>query len=394
MFWLPAVACAAFWLRTAFANDCTGIKAVSPDCKTPETAYHRDIFYVGGKYIPFGNTTQSIYSGQLYVEKLTPAHPVKHDKPLIFISAGVPSGVVWLNTPDNRQGWASYFLDQGYLVYIIDITSNGRSSQEDIASFPTRIGSTDFIHENSFTAPELSLPYPQAAGHDQFPGNGTRGDPIFDAFFAAAIPLTSNTTSQELSMRSAGCALLELIGRPSYVISHSNGAVYSVLMSDECPSLIAGNVNLEPGNVPFQSLIGNSTVPSVGFTRSRPWGLANTKLKYSPAITNSSLLHPVSVGPDTPGNRSCYIQSPANNVTYTLPNLADIPYVLLTGSASPHITYDHCFPLYLNQVGVKSVEWIQLGEIGIVGNAHFSMIEKNNLEIAEVIKDWLERHEK
>lgn len=77
-----------------YATDCTGIKAVSPDCQTPESAYHRDFFYVGGRYIPYGNTTQSIFSDQMYVEKLTPAYGVKQQSPLVFISAGVPTGAV------------------------------------------------------------------------------------------------------------------------------------------------------------------------------------------------------------------------------------------------------------------------------------------------------------
>lgn len=29
------------------------------------------------------------------------------------------SGVTWLNTPDGRKGFASYFLEQGYQVYLL-----------------------------------------------------------------------------------------------------------------------------------------------------------------------------------------------------------------------------------------------------------------------------------
>jgi hypothetical protein len=86
---------------------------------------------------------------------------------------------------------------------------------------------------------ELIDPYPQSVNHTQWPGNGTQGDPYFDAFMASMLPLTSNTTSQELSMRYAGCKLLEMIGVESFIISHSAGSTYPTLMSDQCPDLVS-----------------------------------------------------------------------------------------------------------------------------------------------------------
>jgi hypothetical protein len=183
--------------------------------------------------------------------------------------------------------------------------------------------------------------------------------------------------------------LLKLIG-PSFVISHSAGATYPILWSDECPDLIVGNVNLEAGNTPFQSLVGNATVPAVGRTRSRPWGLTNTPLHYDPPITNSSDLDPVMVGPDTLALRSCFLQG---GTVYKLPNVNKVKYVLFTAEASPHITYDHCMIDYLKQVG-GNPEWIKLGDIGIHGNGHFVFLEKNSLQIVQVVGDWLKNHTK
>lgn len=142
-----SVAVAEHFPRLAAQGNCTGVNALSPDCSTVESAYHRDVFYVGGDYKTSGTTF--IVSNQIYVEKLTPVSGVTKPYPLIFISAGVPSGSVWLNTPDNRQGWATYMLDKGYQVYILDITANGRSGQNDVAEYPTRYGSTVTIHENA-----------------------------------------------------------------------------------------------------------------------------------------------------------------------------------------------------------------------------------------------------
>ena len=257
-----------------------------------------------------------------------------------------------------------------------------------MADFPLKLGSTDNITQDGFTAPEHARPYPQAINHTQWPGNGLRGDAIFDAFQASMVPLTSNS-SQEATMRAAGCAPLDIIGE-SVTVCHSGSCQYSVLMADECPARIRAAINLEPSCLPFQSLIGNATVPSVGRTAARPWGLTSTPLHYDPPATAPEDLRPVEVGIDAPAHRSCFLQSVEDGVTpRTLPRIAQVPFVMYTGSASPHAAYDHCVALYLNQTGVPN-EWIQLADHGIKGNGHFFFLEKNHLEIAALVKDKLE----
>jgi len=368
--------------------NCVGINAIRPACVSKESAYVRDFFHINGNYQISGTTNQSIIVNQFYVEKLTPKEGAKKRDPIVLFTAGVPSGAAWLNTPDNRKGWASWFLDKGYRVYIVDQTGMGRGSQNDVAAWPTRLSTTDLITQNSYTAPQILNAYPQSQLHTQWPGSGVRGDPIFDAFMAAFLPIPSNTTTQELSMRAAGCELLRLIG-PAYTISHSIGSSYPILMSDQCPDLILGNINLEAGNIPFQSYVGNSTHPSVGRTTSRPWGLTNTPITYDPPITAPSQLSTVTVGNDTAALRSCIMQT--NGTVHTLPKIAKVPYLLITGEASPHITYDHCLINFLEQAGVHT-DWIKLGEIGIHGNAHFFYLEKNNLDIAAVAESWIRNH--
>lgn len=213
---------------------------------------------------------------------------------------------------------------------------------------------------------------------------GLRGDPVFDSFESNFIPLTSNLTAQELSMRKSGCALLELIG-PAFLVSHSIGALHPVLLSNDCPDLVAGNINLEPATIPFESYTGNTT-SSVGRTSARPWGLTNTPITYYPAISNYTELQTVTVGNDTLALRSCIMQAePAR----TLPEIAKVPYVALTGSASPHITYDQCVINYLRQAGVAA-EWIKMADRGIYGNGHFGYLELNSERYFEVVHEWIQ----
>jgi hypothetical protein len=131
---------------------------------------------------------------------------------------------------------------------------------------------------------------------------GVTGDPVFDTFLSTFVPLTSNLTRQEISMPSAGCALLSQIGSAS-LVSHSIGALFPMFLSNQCPELVVGNVKVEPGNFPFQSYTGNAT-SSVGRTSNRRWGLTNIAITYDPPVVSASDLRTITVGEDTLGLRA------------------------------------------------------------------------------------------
>jgi hypothetical protein len=76
-------------------ESCISSNAVNPSCKSPELAYHRDVFFIGGRDIvcDLGNVT----ADQLYVEKLTPTTAVSK-QPIVFFHGGGTSGVTFLKT--------------------------------------------------------------------------------------------------------------------------------------------------------------------------------------------------------------------------------------------------------------------------------------------------------
>ena len=45
---------------------------------------------------------------------------------------------------------------------------------------------------------------------------------------------------------------------------------------------------------------------------------------------------------------------------------------------------------YLRQAGIRPT-WIKLADLGIHGNSHVMMLEKNNKQIAAVIAKWLDK---
>ena len=91
--------------------------------------------------------------------------------------------------------------------------------------------------------------------------------------------------------------------------------------------------------------------------------------------------------PEAPDRARCWEQAePARK----LKNLQNIPVLVVEAEASYHAPFDHCTVRYLRQAGVMKTTYIRLADLGIHGNGHMMMIEKNNAQIAEVARTWLE----
>lgn len=73
-----------------------------------------------------------------------------------------------------------------------------------------------------------------------------------------------------------------------------------------------------------------------------------------------------------------------------LKNLAQIPMAVVTSEASFFAEFDYCEVEYLRQAGVQ-VDHLDLPTLGVKGNGHFMFLEKNNLQIAGLLHDWLRK---
>ena len=90
---------------------------------------------------------------------------------------------------------------------------------------------------------------------------------------------------------------------------------------------------------------------------------------------------------DAPDLAVCWKQAePARQLVQP----AEMPIVVVTSEASYHAPYDHCTVKFLQQAGVKPT-WLKLADLGIKGNSHNMMQEKNSDDIAAVIYQWLEK---
>ncbi|KAH3913401.1 hypothetical protein HBI56_083980 [Parastagonospora nodorum] len=337
----------------------------------------RDVFFVGGRYnkVTTGNTTSQIMTGQIYVERLTPPN-VTQANPLVFIAGAGQTGTNFLETPDGRPGWASFFLDKGYIVYLSDQASRGRSRWQ--PSVGSMIASGTEKVEEIFTALSKHNLWPQSKLHTQWPGTGLVGDPTFDAFYASQVQYMPDSNIYEDENTAAYSALLDKIGA-AHVFTHSQAGSYGWRIGDARPSLVKSIIALEPAGPPFDG--------RAPFTGNKTWGITYEKVEYEPPIGNdSSLLDTVRVPAPDADHNDCILQrDPARK----LKNLMDIPVLVVTSEASYHAPYDYCTVAFLKQAGVQ-VEFADLPKEGIHGNGHFLFMEKNNIEIAERILKWIE----
>lgn len=289
----------------------------------------------------------------------------------------------FLNKPDGGRGWASYFIERGFELYIVDQTFRGRSPWKPAAGAVEPSTYSAQIIQQRFTAPQDYDLWPQAVLHTQWPGNGTMGDPIFDTYYSSNVQFINNATYQQATVQAAGAKLLDRIGKPVIVVGHSQGGLMPPLIADARPNLTHALILLEPTGPPFQEAIFSNT-------SARAWGLTDIPLTYSPAVTNpaTQLVKQTHPAPNS-SYTSCILQADSPPPRQ-LVNLAPKPILFLTSEASYHVPYDYCTVEYYRQAGCNKTEHLQLPDVGVHGNGHLVFMEKNSDVIAGLLLQWIE----
>jgi pimeloyl-ACP methyl ester carboxylesterase len=351
------------------------------DAGHPLEIADQGVFSIPGRYVEVDR--QTIMVGQMFVQYQIPKNKTR-PYPVVMIHGGGQTASNFLATPDGRRGWADDFVAHGYAVYVVDQSGRGRSGFFGDVYGKTRKPSVGNV-EQRFTTPELKQLWPQARLHTQWPGPGTQGDPTFDAFYASQVETIGDEGLIEELNREAGAKLLDRIG-PAVLLTHSQAGVIGWSVADARPHLVKGILAVEPSGPPIRENVAKGAPDFFDDGPvTRPWGVTRGKVAYDPPAETANDLKLIrQKQADGPGLVRCFLQAePARQ----LPNLKGIPILILTSEASYHAPYDHCTARYLAQAGVKNT-FVRLPERGIRGNGHMMMLEKNNLEIAALLRDW------
>jgi len=315
----------------------------------PLTLEDEGAFFVNGKTVTSNFPGASLVTGpsapgritvnQMYVHYRIPA--AKHGATVVMVHGSNHTGMTYETTLDGREGWATYFVRKGAPVYIVDHSGRGRSGFDPTpfnqardqtganpASLPTLLLAT---HERAWLnfrlGPSWSVPFPGL----QFP---------IEAMEQYTMQLVPNAETSLAGIGSntvnALAALLDRIGA-SVVIVHSQSGLYGLDLVRKRPNLVRALVTVEGG--------------CDGFTD-------KDAAAYFVKVPVLSLWGDNSVGAKQTVN----------------------------GDARRNGCRDAVNAI--KAAGGRAALAV-LPDIGIKGNSHMMMMDKNNLQVAEVILKWL-----
>jgi pimeloyl-ACP methyl ester carboxylesterase len=264
---------------------------------------------------------------------------------LVLVHGGGGQALDMLATPDGREGWATLFLRDGFAVYTVDRPGMGRSPYHPDIYGPYGPPAT----YDSFVA---TFAGPSPAGlppHTQWPGDGTRGDPALAQFLAWQEPFPGSAADAHEAMRVGATGLLDRIGA-SVLLTHSLGGAFGWLAASERRSLVRAVVAVEPAGAPFMNhpVLGSFT-----------YGLTAVPVSFGSGAGEAKL--------------------------------DGLPVAVVTAECSSFGPSCDATAAYLRECGADVTE-LRLADLGIHGNGHAMMLEKNNAEVAAVITDWIAKN--
>ena len=357
-----------------------------PTFSTDNIARH-GFFYAGGKYV--GEPGKEIMGEAMYTEVWVPKR-MTHTYPVVFFHGNGQTGEVWRQTPDGRPGWAYYLVEHGYSVYMVDYPARGRSAY--VPNVDGKLGiRTALDLEQIWTAPATSGGnFPRMHKYTQWPSDspkkGMIGDPVFDYFVKGQMQFVNNQA--ELAVP-AGVALLDRIGKPVILVTHSQGGGIGFNVADERPNLIAGMVAIEPGG----PQIGTVDTAKVDYTRvnANSWGLTPMPMKYDPPFASPADIKVHLEPSERPGDEvGCYMQ---DQPVHKLVGYQGMHILSMSAEGTYHRVFDVCIPKWLNQAGAKD-EFVRLEDAGIHGNMHEMFLDRNSDQVIKFIDGWLDKNVK
>ena len=310
----------------------------------------RGDFWVPGDRVTIDG--KSYQRGPMYVAWEAPA-VVTGSYPVVLVHGGAVQGTEWLDTPDGRPGWAQRLVDAGYAVFVVDRPTQGRAPLH--PDVDGAIGPA-FSYEEART---VFFPDSARAEHTQWPIEA--GDErALDAFVAAYGPLPADIEGWQRMDTARLADLLDRIG-PAIVFTHSASGSDGWLLADARPGLVAAIVTVEPMGPPF------GTTPGIG---TLSWGLTAAPITYDPPRATADEARA------------------ADPSALRIPSLRGLPVAVVAGETSPQAGYAPDMVGFLRAAGAAA-DLVDLPELGIRGNGHGLIYEKNSDEALQPVLRWL-----
>lgn len=348
------ILCAA--LTFAVLSGAAGAQSIS-DVRAPREPLilrEQGSFFVGGRQtqsdatgwdqIGFGFGTGDVTVDQMYVQFQIPftLGLAKH-VPVVFVHGCCLTSKTWETTPDGRMGWYEYFTRKGYPTYLAEQSARARSGfngtiynevrqglQPPTAQPPVLIATYQFAWSVFRFGPSYGVAWPD----EQFPIDKVNElfkqvipDLILTEVPNLSAEFTSPTTNNPTVTNMA--TLARSLGG-AILIGHSQSSGFPTQAALKDPAGVRGIIQLETG---------------------------------------------------------CF----ANLTPDQIAVLARIPILIVVGDHFTTPQPSSACATERQQINAAGgdMTFIALPTLGLIGNSHMFMQDKNNLQVADVILSWI-----
>jgi hypothetical protein len=310
---------------------------------------------------PTPGSTATLSCDHGYVNWQIPPHPRR--LPLLMVHAS--SKKTWESTFDDREGFRDIFLRRGYAVYVTDLPRTGQAGQGCGATSYTPA----FGDQGRFNSWRLGLWLPGQPAPTWYPGVQfpTEDARALDEFFRVQTP-EFNAPENEQIETDALAVLLDEIG-PSVVLTHSSTGIRGWITGMKSAK-VAAIVSYEPGAYVYPQGELPPPIPRADGTMQSPgrevpmadfMKLTTFPIQILWGDNIPRQLDPINVGP---------------RLTLDSRRIGVVRSQLFAEAISRH---------------GGDAEVLILPDMGITGNTHFLMLDLNNVQIADLLSEFLRR---
>jgi hypothetical protein len=348
--------------------------------------------------------------GQMYVQFQIPAKKYPGGWPVIMVHGSSHTAACLESTPDGREGWYPYFVRKGVPSYVVDQAGRGRSGFDE-----------SVIHEGEakMVAGDIK------GGSDMIPGFGRiTDDGAWTAWFGHLVPAGSTILNGKLIPH----------GAPDDPNPHPDqyqhvAPLFPIDAVDSAIVSRAGAIGPAPSGSPdtyaleyYKQLVPNAEVTLPGsicntcdpkeIAPANTWTPQNLatlveRLGGAIVVTHSQsgiMGHHMARILKERGHLgllkglvtlegSCSL----SNSGLQAADFDNIPYLAVKGdyTATSMVCQDTVSAINARRTekqGTAKAEYIKLDDMGILGVTHMMMLDKKNLEIADVLYNWLSKN--
>jgi hypothetical protein len=335
-------------LRVAAIAILAAVALTAADNK-PLVLSEQGSFFVGGETkrltvtsIPPNTEPADVTINQMYVQFQKPVNPAQH-VPVVMVHGCCLSSKTWETTPDGRMGWSEYFVRKNRSVYLADQVSRARSGFDASIINSVKAGTAPpsqlpnvlmASHQTSWTLFRFGPTFNTAFPDEQFPVAAA------DELYKQMIPdVNALLPTPNPTYKSMAALAVQLKG--AVLIGHSESGFFPEEAALVDPSGVRGIVSIEM------------------------------------ACTTTMTPQQLAI-------------------------MAKIPILVMFGDHLGDVqgrfaslwtmNFDTCqkFVGQVNAVG-GDAQLMHLPKLGIKGNSHMLMQDKNNLQLADLILTWIDQ---